>query len=159
MRRAARERYGFQIRASPTFCNIHLDYERGGPRPDNALVRRGRHRGAFSLQAPAGSYALHVWVEGAPQGGLDRLTKVVHIDAAHADLGDIAVQATLGVAHTNKFGQPYTRPSVVYQSILTIENSGISVSGVSLGETLIKVVAPATPTGKMLKLVDKAYFS
>lgn len=68
----------------------------------------------FSLQAPEGNYMMHVWVEGAPQSELDRLTKVVHIDATHTDLGGVPLPATLGVTHTNKFGQPYTDPAVAY---------------------------------------------
>ena len=68
----------------------------------------------FSLQAPEGNYTMHVWVEGAPQSELDRLTKVVHIDATHTYLGGLPLPATLGVTHTNKFGQPYTDPAVAY---------------------------------------------
>ena len=68
----------------------------------------------FSLQAPEGNYTVHVWVEGASQSELDRVTKIVHIDATHTDLGAISVPATAGLPHSNKFGQPYTDPAATY---------------------------------------------
>ncbi len=99
---------------SYVFCNIHPTMSAVVIALTTPWFAIADPTGAFSLQAPEGNYAMHVWVEGAPQSELDRLTRVVHIDAAHADLGRIAVQSTLGVSHTNKFGQPYTNPAVTY---------------------------------------------
>ena len=96
------------------FCNIHPTMSAvviALTTPWFAISDAG---GSFSVQAPEGSYALHVWVEGATQSELDGLTRVVHIDAARADLGGIVVSATSGLAHPNKFGQPYTNPAVAY---------------------------------------------
>ena len=96
------------------FCNIHPTMSAviiALTTPWFAISDTG---GAFSVQAPEGSYVLHVWVEGATQSELDGLTRVVRIDAAHTDLGGIVVAATSGMTHTNKFGQPYTNPAAIY---------------------------------------------
>ena len=96
------------------FCNIHPTMSAVVIALTTPWFAVGDAGGSFSVQAPEGSYALHVWVEGATQSELDSLTRVVHIGAAHTDLGGIVVSATSGLAHANKFGQPYTNPAVVY---------------------------------------------
>ena len=62
---------------------------------------------------PAGTYALHVWIEGEDEHTLDALTHTVQVSAGHTDLGAVALPAPAGAKHTNKFGQPYdeTRPT------------------------------------------------
>ena len=99
---------------SYVFCNIHPTMSAVVIALTTPWFAIADAEGSFSVQAPEGSYAMHVWVEGAAQSELDRLTRVVHIDAAHTDLGKIVVSASSGLAHTNKFGQPYTDPAVVY---------------------------------------------
>ena len=96
------------------FCNIHPTMSAVVIALTTPWFAIGDAAGSFSVQAPEGSYALHIWVEGAAQSELDRLTRVVHINAAHTDLGGIAVPATSGLTHENKFGQPYTDPAVAY---------------------------------------------
>ncbi len=96
------------------FCNIHPTMSAVVLALTTPWFAVGDAEGSFSVQAPEGSYTLHVWVEGASQSELDRLTRVVHIDTAHTDLGGIAVSATSGLTHANKFGQPYTDPAVAY---------------------------------------------
>ncbi len=96
------------------FCNIHPTMSAVVIALTTPWFAVTDSAGAFSLQAPEGSYTLHVWVEGAPQSELDHLTRAVHIDATHTDLGGISAPANLGLAHTNKFGQPYTNPAVTY---------------------------------------------
>ena len=96
------------------FCNIHPTMSAVVIALTTPWFAIGDAGGSFSVQAPEGSYALHVWVEGAPQNELDRLTRVVHIAATHTDLGEIAVPATSGLAHANEFGQPYTDPAAAY---------------------------------------------
>ena len=96
------------------FCNIHPTMSAVVISLTTPWFADGDAAGMFSLDVPEGGYTMHVWVEGAPQSELDRLTKVVHIDSAHTDLGGIPVPAAIGSAHTNKFGQPYTDPAVVY---------------------------------------------
>ena len=96
------------------FCNIHPTMSAVVLALTTPWFAIADAAGSFFLQAPEGSYALHVWVEGAPQGELDRMTKVVHIDAAQKDLGGIAVPTAPDLTHANKFGQPYTDPAVAY---------------------------------------------
>ena len=96
------------------FCNIHPTMSAVVIALTTPWYAIGDAAGSFSVQVPEGSYALHVWIEGAAQSELDHLTRVVHIVATHADLGGIAVPATSGLAHANKFGQPYTDPAVAY---------------------------------------------
>ena len=96
------------------FCNIHPTMSAVVIALTTPWFTVADATGTFSLHAPEGSYALHVWVEGAPQSELDRLTRVVRIDAAHADFGAIAAPSNLGLAHANKFGQPYTHPALPY---------------------------------------------
>ena len=96
------------------FCNIHPTMSAVVIALTTPWFAVGDTAGSFALQAPEGGYTLHVWVEGAPQSELDRLTRVVHITGAHNDLGTIRVAVNPGLAHENKFGKPYTDPAVVY---------------------------------------------
>ena len=56
---------------------------------------------------PAGSYALHVWIEGEDEHALNALTRTVQVSASHTDLGVVTPPAPAQASHTNKFGQPY----------------------------------------------------
>lgn len=96
------------------FCNIHPTMSAVVIALTTPWFAIGDAAGSFSVQAPEGSYSLHIWVEGAAQSELDRLARVVHIDAAHIDLGGIVVSAPSGLTHPNKFGKPYTHPVAVY---------------------------------------------
>ncbi len=96
------------------FCNIHPSMSAVIIALTTPWFAVGDTAGTFTLQVPEGNYTMHVWVEGAPQGDLDRLTRVVHIDSAQTDLGGIAVPTGPGVGHTNKFGGTYTDPAVAY---------------------------------------------
>jgi hypothetical protein len=67
--------------------------------------------GKFDIHAaPPGEYDLHVWIEGAPQPALDRLTRRVRVRAGMAEI--VVDASNLPHAegeHLNKFGKPYDR--------------------------------------------------
>ncbi len=91
------------------FCNIH---------PEMGAVIITLSTPYFSLSAdnghislhdiPAGTYEMHVWVEGADVKQLEALTRRVHIAASQTDLGTIELVTSGTVPpHKNKFGEDY----------------------------------------------------
>jgi hypothetical protein len=93
------------------FCNIHPQMSAVVLSLSTPLHAIANTSGRFGIHAvPPGEYELHVWIEGAPQEALDRLTRRVRV---HTGMAEIAVDAlNLPQAegeHLNKFGKPYDR--------------------------------------------------
>lgn len=93
------------------FCNIHPQMSAVVLSLSTPLHAIANNTGRFDIHAvPPGEYALHVWIEGAPQPAIDRLTRRVRV---HAGMAEIAVDASnlphAEGEHLNKFGKPYDR--------------------------------------------------
>lgn len=91
------------------FCNIHPQMSAVVLALSTPFYDIADANGVFHLHGvPAGEYEMHLWVEGAPQSLLDRLTKKVIVSPQGANLGEIPIEAAPKTAeHLNKFGKPY----------------------------------------------------
>ena len=93
------------------FCDIHPQMSAVVLSLSTPLHAIANASGKFDIHAvPPGEYDLHVWIEGAPQPALDRLTRRVRV---RAGMAEIAVDASnlphAEGEHLNKFGKPYDR--------------------------------------------------
>jgi plastocyanin len=94
------------------FCNIHPEMSAVVLALSTPFHTIADAHGAFHMRdVPAGDYELHVWVEGAPEQALDRLSRRVHLTPSSGNLGELILPAIAGrpTDHLNKFGQPYDR--------------------------------------------------
>lgn len=91
------------------FCNIHPQMSAVVLALSTPFYGIADANGVFHLHGvPAGEYVMHLWVEGAQQSLVDRLTKKVSVSTEGANLGEIPLEATPPTAkHLNKFGKPY----------------------------------------------------
>lgn len=94
------------------FCNIHPEMSAVVLAISTPLFAIADSSEQFAIhRAPAGEYELHIWIEGAPQPSLDRMTRRVRVGPGGS--GSIVVDATDAPhgtqKHLNKFGQPYDR--------------------------------------------------
>jgi plastocyanin len=98
------------------FCNIH---------PEMSAVIISLSTPLYSIANPSkpleirnippGDYRLHVWVEGALPGSLQRLSRDLNLAPGTTDLGSVSVPIGTNTTHTNEFGKPYDRqPSAPY---------------------------------------------
>lgn len=95
------------------FCNIHPEMSAVVLTLSTPLFAVGNTRTAFILhEVPPGDYRLHVWIEGATQADLNKLTRVVHAGPRPVDIGEIALPAShiRAAQHTDEYGHPY-RPA------------------------------------------------
>jgi len=91
------------------FCNIHPEMGAVIVTLSTPYFAIADKNGALLIpHVPAGSYAMHVWAEGADDKELDALTRTVHIRGSQDDLGaiPISVRGSTG-PHKNKFGEDY----------------------------------------------------
>lgn len=96
------------------FCNIHPEMSAVVLVLSTPLYTTLEQGGTFSIRnVPAGTYEMHVWIEGLTQPALDRLTRRVEVSSETTDLGVIdATGSALETAkHLNKFGRAYDRDS------------------------------------------------
>ena len=94
------------------FCNIHPEMSAVVLALSTPFHAIADAHGAFHLRdVPEGEYELHVWVEGAPEAALERLTRRIHLTSSSGDLGELTIPAIARrpTDHLNKFGQPYDR--------------------------------------------------
>jgi hypothetical protein len=90
------------------FCNIHPEMSAVVVALSTPLYVIADNSNAFALpDVPAGSYKLHIWIEGAPLAWLDSLTRTIHVSGRSLDLGTVTVSAKSEQQHANKFGKPY----------------------------------------------------
>ena len=92
------------------FCNIHPEMSAVIISLSTPFYAIADADGRIRLEGvPAGTYVLHIWVEGEPQPLLDKLTRTVQVSAEHTRLGTLKVLATLKrpSEHKNQYGQPY----------------------------------------------------
>lgn len=96
------------------FCNIHPEMSAVIVALSTPLYTTSGVDGVYSIHnAPAGSYELHVWVEGLTQPALDRLRRRVEVTSGGTDLGSVDASSAprQAAGHLNKFGQAYDRDS------------------------------------------------
>jgi plastocyanin len=94
------------------FCNIHPEMSAVVLALSTPFHAIADAHGAFHIRdVPQGDYELHIWVEGAPEPALERLTRRIHLTPNSADLGELTLPqfARRPTDHQNKFGQPYDR--------------------------------------------------
>lgn len=93
------------------FCNIHPEMSAVVIALNTPYFSTTDDHGYFRLHdVPAGSYALHVWIEGDTQEQLDTLTHTVTITDGQASLPAITAPAPKkNQPHSNEFGQPYSQ--------------------------------------------------
>lgn len=94
------------------FCNIHPEMSAVILTLSTNLYSVMDSGGTFHLpHVPAGTYEMHIWIEGTSQPVLDRMSRRVHVTADSGDLGVIEAPPVLlkTEPHTNMYGQPYDR--------------------------------------------------
>ena len=95
------------------FCNIHPEMSAVIVTLPTPYYAVSSATGAITLPAvPAGTYQLHVWVEGANAQELQALSRRVTVGAGEKDLGVIEAKIDSHTApHKNKFGEDYQAPN------------------------------------------------
>lgn len=99
------------------FCNIHPDMSAVVLSLSTPYFNVADGDGIFRLaDIPAGTYELHIWVEGRRDDALNHLTRQVSISAEGlTDLGGIeAGPPSQPALHLNKFGKPYDTDHKTY---------------------------------------------
>jgi hypothetical protein len=100
--------------ASYIFCNIHPEMSAVVLALSTPLYSIADKSDMFLISGvSAGDYQMHVWVEGAPQSALDKLSRALHISAEGINLGDLRISLAFPniPSHENKFGQDYDKDS------------------------------------------------
>ena len=92
------------------FCNIHPQMSAVVIALATPLYDRAGSAGSFSIHpVPPGTYELHVWIEGAPQPDLDRLSRKITL--ANGQSSTVTIDASSAYHpvrnHLNMFGKPY----------------------------------------------------
>lgn len=99
------------------FCNIHPDMSAVVLSLSTPYFTTADANGVFHMtDVPAGTYELHVWVEGRRDDALNHLTRQVSISSdGTTDLGRIeAGPQSQPETHLNKFGKPYDTDHKTY---------------------------------------------
>jgi plastocyanin len=91
------------------FCNIHPEMGAIIVSVATPYFSVADHAQAQLQQVPRGDYQLNVWAEEATPASLSRASRRIHIEGPSFDAGDIEVILQPKSAHTNKFGQPYSK--------------------------------------------------
>jgi hypothetical protein len=94
------------------FCNIHPQMSAVILTLSTSLYAVADAREALQIpNVPSGDYEMHIWIEGAPQQDLNRMTRRVHIAEQATDLGVVQVPSVLidPGTHPNMYGQAYDR--------------------------------------------------
>ena len=92
------------------FCNIHPEMSAVVIALTTPLYDVADSAGSFIIHpVPPGTYELHVWIEGAPQPDLDRLSR--RITLAEGQSSRITIDASRAYHpignHLNMYGKPY----------------------------------------------------
>jgi plastocyanin len=104
-----------RVGVSFLFCNIHPEMSAVVLAVDTPYFGISDRSGNISIAGvPDGKYEFHVWYERSLPDDLRNITHVVSISSSSNDLGLISVPENPGftTAHSNKYGQDYTPPSV-----------------------------------------------
>ncbi|MGA8089525.1 MAG: hypothetical protein WCA10_19805 [Terracidiphilus sp.] len=94
------------------FCNIHPEMSAVILTLSTSLYSVADRHGEFQIpNVPAGDYEMHIWIEGASQPDLNRMTRRVHLTRESGDLGLVEAPSILikSEPHSNMYGQPYDR--------------------------------------------------
>lgn len=94
------------------FCNIHPEMSAVIVTLSTSLYSVADRRGEFQIpNVPTGDYEMHIWIEGASQPDLNRMTRRVHLTQESGDLGLVEAPSILikSEPHSNMYGQPYDR--------------------------------------------------
>ena len=92
------------------FCNIHPQMSAVVIALATPLYDSAGSAGSFSIHpVPPGTYELHVWIEGAPQPDLDRLSRKIALAGSQSSTVTIDASGAYHPArgHLNMFGKPY----------------------------------------------------
>ncbi|HEY6490647.1 MAG TPA: hypothetical protein VIY99_16090 [Terracidiphilus sp.] len=98
------------------FCNIHPEMSAVIVALSTPYYGVADASGAVRIHdVPAGTYEMHVWVEGLTQQALTGLTRRVEVGAG-GDLGVVEASSVprKSAGHLNKFGEPYGRDTKTY---------------------------------------------
>ncbi len=94
------------------FCNIHPEMSAVILTLSTSLYSVADRYGEFQIpKVPAGDYEMHIWIEGASQPDLNRMTRRVHLTPESGNLGLVEAPSILikSEPHSNMYGQPYDR--------------------------------------------------
>ncbi|HEV3040527.1 MAG TPA: hypothetical protein VHA33_22380 [Candidatus Angelobacter sp.] len=92
------------------FCNIHPEMSAVVIALETPYYGVSNRAGRVSISdVPPGKYVLHVWREGSSPEALKALSRQVVVSSDSSSLGKLAVpdNATLPIAHKNKYGRDY----------------------------------------------------
>jgi plastocyanin len=94
------------------FCNIHPEMSAVVVTLSTPYFAVTPLSGEVSLPGvPAGTYRLHVWIEGASARDLEALERSVLVTSSGKDLGTLEVSVDAHRhSHKNKFGEDYQAP-------------------------------------------------
>jgi plastocyanin len=94
------------------FCNIHPEMSAVVVTLPTPWYGVSVADGEVTLPpVPAGSYELHVWIEGATPERLHALDRRIQVASSEKDLGSIEITLDAHAnAHKNKFGEDYQNP-------------------------------------------------
>jgi hypothetical protein len=94
------------------FCNIHPEMSAVVLTLSTNLFAVANSSGEFQIpNVPAGTYELHVWIEGETQPALAQMVRRIRVAPGSGDLG-VLETTTLQrdpASHLNMFGQPYDK--------------------------------------------------
>lgn len=99
------------------FCNIHPEMSAVIVALSTPYYAVADGSGGIRIHdVPAGTYEMHVWVEGLTQQALTQLTRRVEVGTGDGDLGvvDASSVPRKSAGHLNKFGEPYGRETKTY---------------------------------------------
>ncbi len=94
------------------FCNIHPEMSAVVLSLSTPFYATGDSSAQFAIHAvPPGEYELHIWIEGAPQPALDRLSRRIAVHEGEPNSVSIDASGTYHPAsgHLNMYGKPYDR--------------------------------------------------
>lgn len=94
------------------FCNIHPEMSAVVVTVPTPWYGVSSANGDVTLPSvPAGSYDLHVWIEGATAERLHALERRILVSSSARELGSVEITVDAHeTAHKNKFGEDYQNP-------------------------------------------------
>jgi plastocyanin len=94
------------------FCNIHPEMSAVVVTLPTTWYAVSSANGEVTLPSvPAGSYDLHVWIEGASPERLHALERRIQVASSERDLGSMEITVDAHASsHKNKFGEDYQNP-------------------------------------------------
>lgn len=91
------------------FCNIHPEMGAVILSVSTPYFAIGTQSSVQLGYVPAGEYVLRVWAENAAPESLAAASRTIKVHGPALDLGTLQILLQPRAAHTNKFGEPYSK--------------------------------------------------